>query len=121
MSTWMVTRRNSPILRIGIRSTIRSPRNGHANPTQSLCERVGQSSLGDYVLKLRSKMHDGGSDLRPYAADDAIGAHETGGRDGLQQMLCNERVDGGDARDIDNGYGRAGCDDFLQQALHHHL
>ncbi len=66
-------------------------------------------------------MHDGLRDLRANAADDAVRAHQARGGDRLQQMLRDQRVDRRHAGDVDDRDGRAGADDGLQQALHHHL
>ena len=67
------------------------------------------------------EVDDGLRDLRPDAADDAVGAHQPGGRDRLDQMLRHQRVDGRHAGDVDDGDLGAGVDDALQQVLHHHL
>ena len=48
------------------------------------------------------EMDDRLRDLRTDAADDAVGAHQTGGRDGLEQVLGDERVDGRHAGDVDD-------------------
>ena len=66
-------------------------------------------------------MHDRLRDLRPDAADDAIRAHQPRRRDGLQQMLRDERIDGRHAGDVDDRDFRARLDDPLEQALHHDL
>jgi hypothetical protein len=61
------------------------------------------------------------SDLRTNAADDAVGAHQAGGRHGLEEMLRHQRIDSGYARNIDDGNFGAGFHNPLQQILHHHL
>ena len=66
-------------------------------------------------------MDDGLRNLRADAADDAVGAHQPGGGDRFQQMLRDQRVDGGHARDVENGDLRAGVDDSLEQVFHDHL
>ena len=42
-------------------------------------------------------------DLRPDAADDAVGAHQARRRHGLDQVLRHQRVDGRHAGDVDDG------------------
>ncbi len=66
-------------------------------------------------------MDDGLGDLRPDAGDDAVRAHQAGGGHGLQQVLGDQGVDGRHAGDVDDGDGRTGVDDALQQRFHHHL
>jgi hypothetical protein len=58
-------------------------------------------------------VNDGGGDLRTNATDDEIGAHEPAGSDGLEQLVRQESVDGGDAGDIDDRNGGSGFDDLL--------
>ena len=117
MSTWMETSRQSPIFRIGIslmtvyvrccsaaacaRSTI-----DLAGAAQRQAERIGHGRLGDHV-QLQPEMDDGLGDLRADAAEDAVGAHQPRGRDRLDQMLGDQRVDGGHAGDVDDGDFRA--------------
>ena len=72
-------------------------------------------------VQLDAEMHHGLRDLRPDAADDAVGAHQPRGGDGLQQMLGGQRIDRGHAGDVDDGDFRFGIDDGLQQVFHHHL
>ena len=60
-------------------------------------------------------MDDGLRDLRPYSADDAIGAHEPRGRNGFQQMLRHQSIHGRNTGDVDNGDVRTGLDDGFQQ------
>jgi hypothetical protein len=60
-------------------------------------------------------------DLRTHPAHNAVGAHEPGGCDGLEQMLGDERVDGGHAGDVNDGDRRARLHDPLQEVLHDHL
>jgi hypothetical protein len=57
---------------------------GEAKAAQGEAKGVGESSLGDHVAEIDAEVNDGGGDLGANAADDAIGAHETGGGDGLQ-------------------------------------
>jgi hypothetical protein len=64
---------------------------------------VGQRGLGHDVLQVDAEVDDGLGDLRADAADDAIGAHQARGGDGLQSMLGHQRVDGGHAGDVDDG------------------
>src|SRR5918994_4947636 len=103
MSTWIDTSRNSPILRIGIRSTsdfLSRPRcgrgsllrpvlthNAEADARESDRERIRQCRLRCDRVQIDAKMHDRLCDLRSDAADDAIGAHQPGGGDGFEQML----------------------------------
>ena len=84
-------------------------------------ERVRQRRLGDHVVQLDAEVDDRLGDLRADAADDAVGAHQPRGGDGLEQVLRGERVDRRHAGDVDDGDRRAGVDDPLQQALHHDL
>src|SRR5580698_10572278 len=118
MSTWMVISRNGPMRRIGILSisavlphrghrpsvsTARGRRDTYYGPAalvQCQCERVRQLRLGDHVFQIDAEMNDGLRDLRPDAADDAFGAHKTRRRDGLQEMLCHQRIYGGNAGDV---------------------
>ena len=51
----------------------------------------------------------------------ASGTHEADGGDGLEQMLRDEGIDGGNAGDIDDGDFGAGFHDALEQRFHHHL
>src|SRR6185369_17759624 len=84
MSTWMLTRRNSPILRIGIRSTSgllgRRKRthalNYLAGPPEGQRNGIGKGGFGDDRMKLDPQMNDGGCDLRPDTADNAFRAHQ---------------------------------------------
>ena len=62
-----------------------------------------------------AEMDDRLRDLRPDAADDAVRAHQPGGRDRLQQMLRDQRVHGRHAGDVDDRDLGAGLDDPLQQ------
>jgi hypothetical protein len=55
------------------------------------------------------------------SADDAVGAHQARGRDGLHEVLRDERVDGRHAGDVDDGDRGARVDDLLQDVFHHHL
>src|SRR5688572_11734028 len=131
MSTWIVTRRQLPMRRIGIRS-IASPLGsrwravavpGHRETASGERdrERVGERGLGGHVAEVDSEMHDGLRDLRANAADDALGAHQPGGRHRLQEVLRHERVDRGHPGDVENGVRGAGLDDLLEQVLHHGL
>src|SRR5262245_60349515 len=84
-------------------------------------EGVGDRCLRDDALQLDPEMHDRLRDLRPDAADDALGSHEPRGGNRLQEVLRDERVDGGHAGDVDDRDPRAGGDDLLEEALHHDL
>src|SRR5262249_29205683 len=125
MSTWMLTRRQSPILRIGMRSIEPSaggPRSDpQPRPPQRNREGACERRLGDHVPQLDPEVDDGLRDLRPDAADDALRAHEPGRGHGLQQMLGHQGVDGRHAGDVDDRDARAGVDDLLEQGLHHDL
>uniref|UniRef100_A0A1I7YBM1 PE-PGRS family protein n=1 Tax=Steinernema glaseri TaxID=37863 RepID=A0A1I7YBM1_9BILA len=122
MSTWMVTSRNSPICRIGMRS-MASARlgDGQAQAMQGQLQGVGQVGLGHHALQVQAQVHDGLGDLRAYTADDAVGAHQADGGHGLEQVLGHQGIDGGHTGDVDDGDFRAGVDDALQQRFHHHL
>src|SRR5262245_51924034 len=126
MSTWMLTRRQSPILRIGMRSIASSRGRGtlsEGQPGLRECdgERIAEARLDDHVLQIDPEVHDGLCDLRADPADDALGAHQAGRRDGLQQVLGHQRVHCGDAGDVDDRDARPGLDDPLEQALHDDL
>src|ERR1700722_14578747 len=128
ISTWMLTRRNSPILRIGIRSKAglqlgisMHALNRLSGPPQRQSESIGQCGFGHDRPQLHSQMHDGGCNLRPDAADNAFGAHQARRRHGFHQVLRNQRVYRRYARDIDDGNAGARLDDALKQALHYHL
>ena len=54
-------------------------------------------------------------------ADDAVGAHQPRRRNGLDQVLRHQRIDGRHAGDVDDRDLGAGLDDLLEQALHHDL
>ena len=73
------------------------------------------------AVQVHAEMDDRLRDLRPDAADDAVGAHQPRGRHRLQQVLRDQRVDGRHAGDVEDGDRRAGLDDALQQVLHHDL
>jgi hypothetical protein len=66
-------------------------------------------------------MDDGLGDLRPDAADDAFRPHEPRRGHRLEQMLRYERVDGRHTGDVEDGDGRSGLHDALQQRLHDDL
>ena len=128
MSTWMVTRRQLPILRIGMRSMTRRQRRRWpcctVEPARVERDRrsaSGERRLGDDVREVDAEVDDRLRDLRPDAADDALGAHQARRRDGLQEMLRHQRVDGRHAGDVDDRDAGAGVDDLLEQALHHDL
>ena len=111
MSTWIETSRQSPIFRIGIsaialvvprclpaaRSTMVLPRAVQGKP-----QRIRHGGLGNDV-QLQPEMHDGLGDLRPDAAEDAVGAHQPRGGDRLDQVLRDQRIHRGHAGDVDDG------------------
>src|SRR4051812_41361656 len=93
MSTWMVTRRDLPMRRIGMRSTLVAllpvllrlflllrpllllhARDGPAGALQGEGEGIRQCRLGGDGAEVHAEVHDGLRDLRPDAADDAVGA-----------------------------------------------
>src|SRR5690348_5445353 len=130
MSTWIVTRRNAPILRIGIRSSTSGLRlaarhgratDGQIEPLERRREGVGQRRLGGDVAQLDAQMHDGLGDLRANAADDAVGAHEARRGHRLEQVLRGEGVDGRDAGDVEDRHLGPGLDDALEERLHDDL
>src|SRR4051812_715343 len=121
-STWMVTSRALPIFRIGMRSTSDLvAADDVAGLLHGQLKRIGQGGLGGDALQVDAQVHDGLRDLRADAADDAFGAHQADGADGLQQVLGHECVHRGDAGDVDDGQVGAGFDDALQQRLHDEL
>src|SRR5215471_9605335 len=127
MSTWIVTSRQSPIFKIGIRSisppstVILRARDDQLGAPQSDSEGVGKTGLGDHVGEIDAQMNDRLRDLRADAADYAIGPHQPGRGHGLEQVLRHQRVHRRHSGDVNDGYACAGLDDLLQQALHHHL
>src|ERR1041385_1499561 len=79
MSTWIVTRRVFPIRKIGIRSMLHSRlyrRDQVSELLEGELEGVGERCLGHHVAEVHPQVHDGLRDLRPDAADDALGAHQ---------------------------------------------
>ena len=96
-------------------------RHGGADAAHREHERVGQRGLGGDSAEVHAQVDDRLGDLGSDAADDALGAHEPGGPDRLEQVLGHEGVDGGHARNVDDGDRRSGVHDPLQQALHHDL
>src|SRR5262249_60584283 len=72
-------------------------------------------------VELQPEMHDGLRDLWPDAADDAVGAHESSSRYGLDQMLSHQGIDGWHAGDVDDGDLGSRLDDVIEQILHHGL
>src|SRR5262245_11789844 len=125
MSTWMLTRRQSPILRIGMRSIEPSaggPRSDpQPRPPQRNREGACERRLGDHVPQLDPEVDHRLRDLRPDAADDALRANEPGRGHGLEEMLGHQGVDRRHPGDVDHRDGRTGVDDLLQQRLHHDL
>ncbi len=79
MSTWMVTSRNSPIRRMGMRlhQTV-STRAAHALERQG--KRVGEIGLGGDALEIHPEVDNRLRDLRAHARDDAFRAHEAAAR-----------------------------------------
>ena len=128
MSTWIETRRQSPILSIGIspmqgQTSCRAGRSvddRFSEPTERQGESVGHRRLGDDA-ELEPEMDDGLRDLRPNAADDAVGPHQAGGRHGLDQVLRHQCVDGRHTGDVDDGDLGARGDDLFEQAFHDDL
>src|SRR5579872_6207170 len=135
MSTWMVTSSASPNFNIGMRSIslallsrarilVSLSRLYSRDCFPSACERerkrVSQRGFGNHV-QFDAEMHQGLSDLRPDAADDAIGAHQARRRYGLQKVLRRQSIAGRHACDVDNGARRALVDDGLKKILHHDL
>ena len=128
MSTWMVTSRNRPILRIGIFSMAcrltpsarRASRRG-VGPAQRDRERIRQRRFGGDLGQIHAEMHDGLRDLRADAADDAIRAHQSGGGHGLQECCATSVSTVGTPVMSMMAMRRAGAHDGLQQAFHHDL
>src|SRR4051794_8779199 len=92
MSVWIDTSNMSPILRTGTRSTSvllarDAPPGLHTGQPQHVTQRVGERGLGGDVAELDAEGDDCLRDLRPDARDDAVGAHQPGGHDGLQDVL----------------------------------
>src|ERR1700749_1077970 len=117
-STWMVTSSTRPILRIGMRSISGLvARDDETGLLHGKLQRIGQRRLGGDALQVDAQVHDGLRDLRADAADDAVRAHQADRRDGLQQVLRDQGVDGGHAGDVDDRELGAGLDDARQQRL----
>src|SRR5580704_286915 len=122
ISTWIETRRQSPILSTGI-SAIRGSAFRRAvdhclaEATKGQCESIGHGPLGNHP-QFEAEMDDRLRDLRPDAVDDAIGAHQAGGGNGFDQVLRHQRVDCGHPCDVDDGDLCARIHDLLEQALH---
>src|SRR5579883_3389781 len=95
MSTWMLTRRKSSSLRIGIRSILgllagalllRPLLDRQTQPAERQRERIGQRCLRDHVAEVYSEVNNSGRDLGADAADDTIGPHQPPRGNGLEQM-----------------------------------
>ncbi|PAV70342.1 hypothetical protein WR25_02883 [Diploscapter pachys] len=93
----------------------------HAQALERELQGIGEVGLGGQGAQVQPQMHDGLRDLRAHAADDAVGAHQTDGGDGLEQMLGDQGIDSRHTSDVDDGDFRTGVDDTLQQRLHHGL
>ena len=112
-----VTRRQSPILRIGMRSMpgLTGPRRAVRRPARSFRSAMAKASasVALVITSCRStpRCTIGLRDLRPDAADDALGAHQPRGGDGLEQVLRDQRVDRRHAGDVDDRDAGAGLDD----------
>src|SRR5262245_18111704 len=127
MSTCTVTRRYSPILRIGMRSMAASGRalrragDGEAVALQRHGEGAGQRGLARHVAQLHSQVHDGLRDLRTDPADQAVRSHESGRGHRLQEMLGDQGVHRGHARDVNDGDGGARLHDACEEGFHDEL
>src|SRR5690242_19798133 len=128
ISTWMVTSRNSPILRMGIRSAGGLPsrtgsraRHGGADAPEGQDQRVGEGRLGRDAAEVDAQVDDGLGDLGTDPADDALRPHQAGRRHRLQEVLGHQRVDRRHPGDVDDRDRGARVHDALEQALHHHL
>ena len=84
-------------------------------------EGVGKIGLRDNVSELYAQMDDRLSDLRPYAADDALGSHQASGRNRLQEMLCRKRVHRGHPGEVEKRELRTRLNDSLEKTLHDRL
>ena len=130
MSTWIDTSRQSPIFRIGISlMLLRLPARPRVCAVDhdlsgvrcsASAQRIRHGRLGNDV-QLQAEMHDGLGDLRPDAAEDAVGAHQPRRGNRLDQMLRDQRIDRRHAGDVDDGDLGTGSDDALQQAFHDDL
>src|SRR5271155_322336 len=80
-------------------------------------ESVGHRRLGNDA-KFEPEMDDGLRDLRPNAADDAIGPHQARGRDGLDQVLRHQCVDRWHPGNVDDRDLGARGDDLFEQVFH---
>ena len=142
MSTWMVTSRYSPILRIGIRSTI-SPRPARrcgpgppardaffgapafvtARPSRRSAIANASASVALVITVPRSTprwtMVCAICGRMPLMMQSA--PIKPRGRDRLEQVLRGQRIHRRHARDVDDRDRRAGLDDALQQVFHHDL
>jgi hypothetical protein len=84
-------------------------------------QRIRERRLCHHGAEVYTQMDDGLSNLRANSADDAIGAHQPGGRHCFQQMLGYQGIDRWYTSYIDDGQIGAFCDDSFQQILHHDL
>src|SRR5271165_628132 len=132
MSTWIVTSRKSPILRIGIRSIMRSPERRlllrgwilhEGCPTAALqrkAQRFGHGGFSRDGAQIDLQMHHRLCDLGADSRNDAVCPHQPGSSNGLEKMLCHQCVNRRHARDVDNSKLGARIDDRLKQPFHHH-
>ena len=128
MSTCTVTSRNFPILKIGIRSMLRSfweaiglPRLAPVRCSAPDLEGILERRLRDHVAQIYSQMDDSLCNLWTYPADNAISAHEACSRDRFEKVLRHQSVDGRNSRDINDRDHRARLHDALQKTLHDNL
>ena len=73
-----------------------------ADALQRQLQGIGKRRLGNDV-ELDAEVDHRLGDLRTDAADHAVGAHQPGGGDRLEQMLGHQGVDGRHAGDVDDG------------------
>src|SRR6185312_7042555 len=79
MSTWIVTAETAPSSGSGCVPSAALPGLFLDLPAGALerdAKSVGERRLGDHLAEIHAQVHDGLRDLRPDAADDAVGAHQ---------------------------------------------
>src|SRR6476646_4905758 len=79
------------------------------------CERksVGQRRLRSYTAEVHAEMNNRLRDLRSYATDYAIGAHQANGGNRFHEMLGDKCIDRWNARNVDDCYFGTGFYDLL--------
>src|SRR5512146_2534487 len=125
----MVISRNWPMRSMGMRST-RSllsalcrlcAADAEAESLERLAKCVRKARFCDDFSQPHAEMDDRLCDLRSDAADNAIRSHQPRSGHGLDEMLRDEGIHRGHARDVNNCHLGTGLDDLLQQRFHDDL